>query len=447
MKLRLLGEGDIQAIHQAALEILREIGLAVMDQDTREILKKAGCQESSDGHILFSESLIERAIATVPPKLVLYDREGEVAVDSSGSHPCFAPGLNCVHVLDHRTGEHRLCNLKDIEETARLCDRLPNIDLAAGLGNPSDVHPSEQAMATVRALVKGTAKPLAFIGHDEVEVEQIWRYLAELAGGWEAFSSKPFAIDLTGPSSPLTLGEEACRRLRFAAHHRLPVVCYPAIIPGANSPITLAGAMVQSAAEILGGIAIHQLEQPGAPVISGSSILPMDMRSAQISYGSPEYILACLGAVDYFSFMGVPSWFGAGCSDAHTVDAQAMAEAGMNLQTAVMSGTSFVHNLGYLSSGKTGSLEMLVLCDELAGMAKSFVSGIQVNQDTLAVEVIRRAYKDQSFIKDGHTRQHVRAAMWRPSLFRREPLDQWYGSGMKELQKLAREKTIDLLSS
>lgn len=446
MKLRLLTKEDSQAIHQAALKILGEIGMAVMDHTTREMLKKAGCRESDDGYLLFDEELIESTVASVPDKMLLYDRNGKIAVDSGGSRPCFGPGLNCIHVLDHRSGEHRLCTLKDIEETARLCDRLPNIDMAAGLGNPSDIPPAEQALATVQALADGTSKPLAFIGHDEVESEQIWRYLAELVGGMEALSARPIALDLTGPSSPLKLGEEACRRLRFAARHRLPVVCYPGLIVGVVGPITLSGALAQSAAEILGGIAVHQLEQPGAPVISGSSILPMDMRSAGIAYGSPEYTLACLGAVDYFNHIGVPSWYGAGCSDAHTVDAQAASEAGMQLQTAVVSGTSFIHNLGYLSAGKTGSLEMLVLCDELAGMAKRFAAGIEVNKDTLAVEVIRRAYKDQSFLMNDHTLKHVKTAMWLPTLSRRVSLEEWQSSGAEEMQKQLREKLIDLLT-
>ncbi len=447
MRLKLLSGADSQAIHRAALKILSEIGILVMDRDTRDMLRRAGCRESAEGYLLFNKELIDRTLDSVPSSMVLYDRNGQVAVDTSSPRPHFGPGLNCINVLDYRTGEHRLCSLKDIQETARLCDRLPNIDLAAGLGNPSDIPPSEQAMATVRALAEETLKPLAFIAHDEIEAEQIWSYLAELVGGWEALAARPFALDLTGPRSPLELGEEACRRLCFAARHRLPVVCYPALITGAGGPITLAGALAQSAAEILGGIVVHQMAEPGAPVISGSAILPMDMRSGQIAYGSPEYTLACLGAVDYFNHIGVPSWFGAGCSDAHTVDARAAAEAGMNLQTAVTSGTSFIHNLGFLSGGRTGSLEMLVLCDELAGMAKSYAAGIQVDEDTLAVDVTGRAYQDRSFLTDRHTLRHLRTAMWQPTLFRRVSMEEWRSSGSATMQERVRERLMDLLSS
>ena len=129
------------------------------------------------------------------------------------------------------------------------------------------------------------------------------------------------------------------------------------------------------------------------------------------------------------------------------MDARAAAEAGMSLQTAVTSGTSVVHNLGYISGGKTGSLEMLVLCDELAGMAKSYAAGIKVNEDTLALDATRRAYQDHSFSTDPHTLKHVRTAMWKPSLFRRVSLDDWQSSGSETLQKRLRERVGDLLAS
>ncbi|OQY23584.1 MAG: hypothetical protein B6I35_03435 [Anaerolineaceae bacterium 4572_32.2] len=119
----------------------------------------------------------------------------------------------------------------------------------------------------------------------------------------------------------------------------------------------------------------------------------------------------------------------------------------MSLQTAVVSGTSFIHNLGYLSGGRTGSLEMLVLCDELAGMAKRFAVGIKVNEDTLAVEIIRRAYKDCSFLMNEHTRRCARTEMWQPALFRRASLKEWRNSGADEMQKRVREKLMDLLHS
>jgi trimethylamine--corrinoid protein Co-methyltransferase len=445
MRLRMLSEEQTKTIYKTSMQILREIGMGVRDEDTRKRLLQAGCREAEDGYLLFPEELVDRCVSSIPNRFVLWNRNGEPAVDTRHRIPHFAPGLNCITIYDHRTDTHRECLLRDVREAARVCERLENFDMASGLGNPSDVEPSKQALETVKAIVDESVKPLPFIAHDEVEDEEVWNYLAEVAGGWDALAEKPFALDLTGPYSPLELGEEACRRLRHAARRRLPVVCYPAMIPGTTGPVTLDGAIAQSSAEILAGLVVHQLEQPGAPVVTASAILPMDMRSGAIAYGSPEYLMVGIGAVDLFGDLGVPTWIGAGCSDAHIVDAQAAAEAGMSLYLASLAGTAFIHNLGFLSAGKNGSLEMLVLGDELAGGVKRLAAGIEVGDESLGVEVTRRAAKDHSFIMDDHTIQHMSRAMWEPGLFQRTSLEGWTGSGSAPLQKRIREKLGDLL--
>jgi len=209
--------------------------------------------------------------------------------------------------------------------------------------------------------------------------------------------------------------------------------------------MTLMGALSQFAAESLAGIVIHQMEQPGAPVISGAGILPMDMRTGGICYGGPEYVLICLASVDYLNDLGIPSWTGSGCTDAHTVDSQAAAEAGMNIMASVFAGAALTHNFGYLSSGKTGSLEMLVLCEELAGMACRILEGTKVNEDTLAFDTIRRSAKISQYLTDEHTLRHVRGEMWMPSVFQRISLNRWADSGSKTVRERIREKLRSLL--
>jgi trimethylamine--corrinoid protein Co-methyltransferase len=445
-RLALLGQRDCARLHGAALRTLAEVGLRVDDADTRRSLLAAGCREDPEGRLLFPSVAVERALESVPRRLILYDQDGKSAVDTADPLPRFGPGINCIHTLDWRTGEHRPCTLADIRETARLCQRLPNVDLAASLGNPNDLPPADQALEAVKALAENTRKPLAYAAHDEVEEEVIWGWLAERAGGWQALADRPFALELTGPHSPLHLGQEACRRLAFAARRRLPVVCYPALLPGVSGPVTLEGALAQSSAEILAGLVVHQLAGPGSPLITGSSILPMDLQSGGIAYGSPEYALACLAAVDYFTAIGVPSWTGAGCSDAHTVDAQAASEAGMNLHLAALSGTSFIHNLGFLSAGKTGSLEMLVLCDELAGSARRLAAGLDMNEGNLAVEVTRRCARENTFLYDQHTLDRMRAALRAPRLLQRTSLEDWQSRGSPNLQSRLRERVADLLA-
>jgi len=446
MRLRMLSEEQTKKIYRVSLQILEEIGMDVRDADTRARLKQEGCPEAEDGYILFPAELVDRCLSTIPESFRLFDRNGRKVIDTADELPHFAPGLNCITIYDHRSDSHRECLLRDVKEAARVCERLENLDMASGLGNPSDVEPSKQALETVKAIISESAKPFPFIAHDEVEDEEIWNHLADTAGGWNSLVDKPFALDLTGPYSPLELGGEACRRLRLTARRALPVVCYPAMIPGTTGPVTLDGAIAQSSAEILAGLVVHQLEQPGAPVITASAILPMDMRSGGIAYGSPEYMMVGIAAVDFFDDLGVPTWIGAGCSDAHVLDAQAAAEAGMSLYLASLAATSFIHNLGFLSAGKNGSLEMLVLGDELAGAVKRFRSGIEVNDVSLGMEVVHRAAKDHSFIMDEHTLQHMSTTMWEPKLFRRNSLEAWIGDGSRPVQARIREKLEQLLA-
>jgi trimethylamine---corrinoid protein Co-methyltransferase len=445
LRYRILTSTDTSKVHQTALRILDEIGIKVEDADTKQFLKDNGCQEAENGYITFKEKIVQQALSTVPAKMVLYNRNGEIAVDSDDKVPHFCSGINCLKVLDYQTGELRPCLLSDVVKSSLVSEQLPHIDMVGSLGTPSDVPAEEEALITVKTMTNNTIKPVGFTGHDEKEQQAIWSHLADLAGGWQQLADKPFGLDLTGPTSPLQLGDEACRRLRFSAKKRLPTVCYPGILPGFGGPLTIAGSLAQSAAEILAGIVVHQLEQPGAPVVSGSAILPLDMRNGNLAYGSTEYSLACQAAVDYFTDIGVPSWIGAGCSDAHQVDAQAASEAGMNMLAAAMSGSTFVHNLGYLSSGNTGSIEMLVLADELAGIVKKTIKGVLVNDETLAFDVVKRAALNNGYVADPHTFKHMRSELWIPSMFERTGPEAWQKAGSKSAIEKIKAKLDDIL--
>lgn len=444
---RIFSHEDILKVHEATLTILREIGVFIADEDTRKLLEQKGCKKIVGGYLSFDEKIINEALSLVPSQLKLYDHDGNIMVDTSNLALQLCPGLNCMNVLDHQTGEHRPALLGDIEKTARVCDKLPNFRLLNSLATPTDVKPEEEALATVRAMAANSKKPVGFTGHDMAKVEGIWSYFADLSGSWELLKTRPVAIDLIGPSSPLKLGKHECKRLRFAGRRYLPVACYSGLIPGATGPLTLAGALAQAMAETLAGLVIHQMEGPGAPFISGAAVLPMEMRTGTLALGSPEYSLAGLAAVDYLSHIGVPSWIGAGSSDAHTIDTQAVTETTMNILMAAISGTSLIRNLGGLSSCKTGSLEMLVLSDEIAQMADRLIRGVKVDEDTLAIDVIKRAHESTSFLADLHTLEHVRTEMWLPAFFQRTSLDAWQESSDKHVGARIKERLNRLLET
>jgi trimethylamine--corrinoid protein Co-methyltransferase len=448
LRLTPVNKADAGMIHDAVLKILWEIGVIVDHHPSRKMLvEEFGCREGSDGYIRMPPDLVEQAISTVPKKITLYDLNGDLRVDTSTKIPSYCPGHNCVRIVDHRTRELRPCRLEDIKNTAVLCEKLPNIDMVCSLGYPSDIAAEDEAVETVRAMVENSIKPAAILAHDDVIQGRILGFLAEVAGGWNNLADKPTALELMGPISPLKLPDDFCLRLINCARRRIPVVCYPATFPGMSCPISVAGAIAQSSAEAIAGIVLHQSTEPGAPVMSGSAVLPMDMRQADLAYGSPEYMLNCLGASDYFQFLGIPSWIGAGCSDSHDFDAQAAAEAGANMAIAALAGTSFVHNLGFLSGGRTGSLEMLVLCDELVGWSNQMAAGVTVDADSVAFEVIQRAAPENAFLTDQHTQDRYLTENWYPSLFGRSDADAWIENGGRDLRARIAQKLSDILDA
>ncbi len=409
------------------------------------MLLDAGCKDI-DGRIHYPPETVKRALETVPDKIRFYTQDGAPAFSTDEKIPRFGSAINCVQVLDPETDEYRPCLLSDIRNHGRLQEVLPHIDFAASLGYPGDVSAEREALESTRALLETTRKPIFFSGHDEHGVRKIWEHMGQAVGGMGNLADKPIGLDLIGPVSPLKLSAEGCQRLIMAARLMLPAVCYPAIFPGMACPLTLSGSITQAAAESLAGIVVSQLTQPGAPVMSGSSVMPMDMRRADMAIGSPEYTLAGIGAAELYAHIGVPSWLGSGCSDAHEIGPQAMAEASAGLQATSVACTSLTHNLGVLSSGRTGSMEMLVACDELAAMATRFAAGIEVTSETIAVDVIKRAAPDNSFLTDPHTLARYETEMWIPGLFQRGSLEEWQLNGKQSLRARLKDKTLSLLN-
>jgi|TARA_B110000971_G_scaffold142234_1_gene145408 trimethylamine--corrinoid protein Co-methyltransferase len=447
VRLELVDASQSVMIHAAVKKILWEVGVIIEHKPTyKKLLNIKDCWQDEQGYMHLPEHLIDQTISTVPEKIVLYDHDGNVKVDTSSSMASYCPGHNCVRILDYRNNELRPCSLDDIRDTAKLCEQLPNLDMVCSLGYPSEVPPEDEVIETVRAMYENCTKPAALLAHDEIIQERMLNLIADMTGGWQRMADKPVCLELMGPISPLKLPEEFCLRLINCARWGIPAVCYPATFPGMSCPISNAGAIAQSSAEAIAGMVIHQMESPGAPVMSGSAILPMDLRQANLAYGSPEYMMAGLGASDYFGSIGIPAWIGAGCSDSHQFDTQAAAEVGANLAIAALASTPFVHNLGFLSGGRTGSIQLLTLCDELIGWSSKMATGVEVTVDSIAAEVVLRSAKNNDFLTDQHTQDRFMTENWYPGLCERSDADAWLEAGAQDMTERVNQRIREILN-
>jgi trimethylamine--corrinoid protein Co-methyltransferase len=258
------------------------------------------------------------------------------------------------------------------------------------IGIPADVEPELAYDVQMALMLEHTVKPLVFVTNDKASCQRAIDMAAAVAGGYEALREQQHILLYSEPSSPLQQSETAVDKLLLMAEHELPVVHSPGPQMGATAPITMAGGLVMSVAEILSSLVVHQLKRQGAPFVFGAGLHHMDMGSAQICYSSPEFQLTKAAVAELGRRYGIPTWGYASCSDAKVMDEQAAVEATLSVIMAKLSGGNLIHDVGYMESGLTTSYEMIVLNDELVAMIENLMKGIEVTEDTLMAEELDR---------------------------------------------------------
>ncbi len=414
-------------VHQATLELLRRTGVQVRVAQVRELLAKAGCWMDGE-RVRIPSHLIEWAIRTAPHRVVLCDRNGNPAMHLEGRKGYYGTGSDTPFVIDAYTGERRQAVLADVANVARLVDALPHIDFLMCMGIASDVTESISDLYHFREMVSHTAKPIVYTAWNRRNLESIIEMAEAVAGGAEALRRSPFCALYSEPISPLTHAEDSCEKLLYIAGKGLPVVYTPGMMIGGSAPVTVAGALVQANAEQLSGLLICQLIREGAPMIGAGGILYMDMARGLISYAAPEFMLAMAALSEMCHFYGLPIFSFSGCSDSKLFDQQAAAEGSLWMLITALSGGNLIHDVGYIEGGLTTSYEMLVAMDEVAGLVKRFMRGVEINEETLALEVIDRVGPGGHFVAEEHTFRHFRQN-WAPKLFDRATRGEWEAGG------------------
>ena len=218
----------------------------------------------------------------------------------------------------------------------------------------------------------------------------------------------------------------------------------PAPIAGSTAPMTLAGHVVQGLAECFCGLVIHQLKAEGAPFIMGMGPAVLDMVSGQCCYNAPEFLMGYMAMVEMSHYYNLPNWGYAGTSDSQIPDEQASFEAGLLTFMAAMVGSNLNHDVGYLDFGRTGSLEMIVISNEIIDQVRRMLHGIPVSEHQLALPVIKDAGAEGQVITHEHTVEHLRATQWRPQIFSRMGLETWEETGSQSLLHRAQQRLAEV---
>lgn len=448
---RPIPKDGVEAIHQTALRILAEIGIASATPRCIETVVAAGGAVSEAGRLLFPSDMVERVLETAGRGFKLCGQTPEYDLDPSGTRIHLGTSGAAVHIVDSESGEVRDTTLSDLHDMARLTEALPNIHMFQRTVVARDIlDPHAMELNTAYACAAGTKKPIgtSFSSvdtmRDAVEMFQI------ISGGEDAWRARPFCcVSTCFIVPPLTFAEEALGIIECAAETGTPLKLVSAGQAGATSPAPLAGAVAQQTAEVLAGLVYVNLLNPGHPALFGALPFVSDLRTGAMSGGSAEQGVLMAACAQMAQHYGIPCAVSAGMTDSKLPDFQAGYEKGITELLSALAGA----NLIYEAAGMYGSLlaaskESFVLDNDLIGSVLRATRGFEINEDALAFDVIREVCLGGPghFLGSDQTLGRMQSDYYYPALADRATPQAWADAETPALLETARAKTREILA-
>ncbi len=441
----ILSDKQIEELHLATLQILERTGAAFDCQEAIDLLGDAGADVSNPGRVKIPSYLVEQALRTAPKTITIYTREGESAIvlnGMTGSHFGAIPDLPAY--LDPYTRKRRQCYVEDIADTVRLIDALPNVEwLLLGISHPTLPAAITDKVSLLQVILN-TSKPVLCSINDVSSLREMIVLCSIVAGGEEQFIKKPFFIGSCEPVSPLVHGKDALEKSLLCAEKGIPCLVYGMPMAGTTTPATLAGCLAIANAEVLSQLVVLQLKNPGAPVIYGCTPSIMDMKTMIFSYGAPELSLMEAALTELCHYYKLPIYGVAGSTDAGIIGVQAGAEATYEILVITLAGVDLVRSSSWVYHNENvGSPEMVVLGSEIVDMVRVLMGGIEINEETLPLELIERLGPRSNYLSESHTLRHFRR-FWVPRVF-----DRSFDSkeDARHAEDLLNQRTIEILET
>lgn len=442
---KLMNEGQILKIHETTLKILEEVGIKLPNEGARELLRDAGCKIEKD-IIKIPASLVEESIQSAPSGIDIFDRTGKLAMRLEGRNSYFGLGTDLVFTHDLETGKVRKSVLKDVKNAAIIADHCENIDFIASFALPDDVATNVMYIECAKAEFENSTKPIFFTAAGKEDLLYIIQMAELIVGGEKELKEKPNLIHYSEPLAPLTHSFGAINKLLLCAEKNIPICYIPTVLLGASGPVTLAGGIAQANAEALSGIILHQLQNKGAPIISGWAVVPLDMKATTYCYGSPELRLTNSAFSDIYHHYQIPMWSIVG-TDSHSMDQQASMEHAFSDLLAAMDGANLIHDIGYLGQGLLGNPAAIVMCDEIISYVKRLLRGFKITDETLALDLIKKVGPGGEFLGERHTLNHFRKELWRPQFTNRKDPEAWKKEGSLTFEQKLISKAKNILKN
>jgi trimethylamine---corrinoid protein Co-methyltransferase len=429
--LDLVSQDELDSIHQAALTVLKEIGVDFLHDEARAILRDAGADvDSASRRVRFDPAFVEARIGLAPKEFVLHSRNPARKLTIGGRHVAFGSVASAPNSFD-RAGGRRPGNKRDYQNFIRLGQSFDSIHFWGGYPvEPIDIHASVRHLEALFDLLTLSDKPIhAYsLGRernlDAIEMVKIARGIDD-----ETLEREPSLFTVINSSSPLRLDTPMLEGVIQMARRNQVVVLTPFTLAGAMAPVTLAGALVEQHAEALAGLVMTQTVRPGAPFVYGGFTSNVDMKSGAPAFGTPEYMKTAIVGGQLARRLSLP-YRSSNTNAANSLDAQAAYESVFSLWGAIMGGVNFLmHGAGWMEGGLQASFEKMALDADLLAMVAEFLRPLRVDEAEMALEAMREVGPGGHFFGAEHTQSRYRTAFFPPTISDWRNYESWREAG------------------
>jgi trimethylamine--corrinoid protein Co-methyltransferase len=438
-KIKFLDDRLIDQIISEAMSILCEMGVEIHNENVLSMLDDHGVAVRMDTHrAVFNEEIINNALEAAPSEIVLYDVLGNEAVNLSGDNVNYTPGSAAINILDYESNKARKPTTADYIKYAKLMNGLEHIASQSTAFIPADVEAKISDSYRLFLSLMYCEKPVV-TGTFTIEAFEIMKNLQlAVRGNAEELAAKPLTIFSCCPTSPIKWSDVTSQNLIDCAKHMIPVEYISMPLAGFMAPVTLVGTLVQHTAETLSGLIISQIANPGAPVLYGGSPAIFDVRYETTPMGAIETQMIDCAYSQIGKYLGLPTQAYIGLSDAKLLDAQAGLETANGAILASLAGINNISGPGMLDFESCTSLEKLVLDNQICGMTKRMLKGIEPKDDFPIIPRMEELLRDKHLLISGHTLEHINDEHFMPSaVIDRAQRSRWEEEGSLTLRQRA----------
>ena len=441
-KLSILTGNEVEAIHQATLRILSEIGIVLGYEPARQILAGAGASIRGE-RIYLPPDLVERSVALCPPQVSLRGRSGKPMILGSGESLDWHNLGGAALIYDAHTGERRPATVQDVRDATRLLDALDSVTNITPFFTPQDVPGPLMSLAMYRHALPHTTKPLQGPGtQTAAEV----RYAARMA----SVIGPPAEVLSLGisPISPLFLPDDVVEAMMETARLGITLGPLPCPTAGATAPMSMAGALAQQNAEVLASVVLAQLVRPGLPIVYCGRLAMMEPRTGVSVWGGVELGLVSAATVQIAHYYGLPVNVYGLSTNAHTFDIQNGYERALNAILPALAGADELSGIGEMEAGVMGSYAQMVCDNEIAASVRRACRGFAADEEATAIEVIAKVMAgSRNFLDQKHTVRYLRAGeLLSTSLAERRTWEEWDRDSRQAMAERAQAEAARILA-